>query len=45
MQAAVVHQFRQPPLIEDVPIPAPGHGQVLIKVESSGLCHTEPWLK
>ena len=41
MRAAVVHQFHQPLRIEDVPVPIPGHGQVLVKVETSGLCHTD----
>jgi alcohol dehydrogenase, propanol-preferring len=41
VQAAVVHEFGRPLLIDDVPIPEPGHGQVLVKVETSGLCHTD----
>jgi propanol-preferring alcohol dehydrogenase len=41
MKAAVVHEFHQPLAIEDLPIPRPGHGQVLVKVETSGLCHTD----
>ena len=41
MRAAVVQQFHQPLRIEDVPVPIPGHGQVLVKVETSGLCHTD----
>jgi propanol-preferring alcohol dehydrogenase len=41
MKAAVVTDFTEPLTIEDRPIPAPGPGQVLVRVESSGLCHTD----
>jgi alcohol dehydrogenase, propanol-preferring len=41
MKAAVVHDFTKPLSIEDVPMPEPGAGQVLVRVESSGLCHTD----
>ena len=41
MKAAVVTNFDQPLEIQDVPIPKPGHGEVLVKVETSGLCHTD----
>ncbi|HEY5267070.1 MAG TPA: alcohol dehydrogenase AdhP [Acidimicrobiales bacterium] len=41
MKAAVVHSFDRPLVIEDVPIPEPLHGQVVVKVETSGLCHTD----
>jgi alcohol dehydrogenase, propanol-preferring len=41
MKAAVVHQFGHPLEIEDVEIPRPGHGQVLVRIETSGLCHTD----
>jgi propanol-preferring alcohol dehydrogenase len=41
MKAAVVHQFHSPLQIEDVPIPVPGYGQALVKIETSGLCHTD----
>jgi alcohol dehydrogenase, propanol-preferring len=41
MKAAVVHEFGQPLRVEDVPKPTPGPGQVLVKVETSGLCHTD----
>ena len=41
MKAAVVKAFKQPLVIEDRPIPDPGEGQVLVKIEASGLCHTD----
>ena len=41
MKAAVVHDFNRPLAIEDVPIPEPGPEQVLVRIESSGLCHTD----
>jgi alcohol dehydrogenase, propanol-preferring len=41
MKAAVVHDFTKPLSLEEVPIPEPGPGQILVKVETSGLCHTD----
>jgi propanol-preferring alcohol dehydrogenase len=41
MKAAVVTGFQNPLEIQDVPIPDPGPGQVLVRIESSGLCHTD----
>ena len=41
MKAAVVHRFRTPLEIEEVPIPAPGPGEVLVKVIATGVCHTD----
>ena len=41
MQAAVVHAFDKPLTIEDRPTPEPGPGQLLVRVEASGLCHTD----
>jgi propanol-preferring alcohol dehydrogenase len=41
MKAAVVKGFKQPLVIEDRPIPKPGDGQVLVRIEASGLCHTD----
>jgi len=41
MKAAVVIDFDAPLTIEDRPIPAPAPGQVLVRIESSGLCHTD----
>ncbi|SFF31759.1 alcohol dehydrogenase, propanol-preferring [Actinacidiphila alni] len=41
MKAAVVRAFGEPLVIEERPDPEPGPGQVLIRVEASGLCHTD----
>jgi alcohol dehydrogenase, propanol-preferring len=41
MRAAVVKEFKKPVVIEDRPIPEPADGQVLVKIEASGLCHTD----
>ncbi len=41
MKAAVVHDFSRPLVVEDVPTPQPGAEQVLVKIEASGLCHTD----
>lgn len=41
MKAAVVHEFNRPLTVEDVPVPTPGPGEVLVKIETSGLCHTD----
>jgi len=41
MKAAVVRDFHQPLRVEERPTPTPGTGQVLVKIETSGLCHTD----
>jgi alcohol dehydrogenase, propanol-preferring len=41
MQAVVVRDFGQPPRVEEVPIPEPAFGEIVVKVETSGLCHTD----
>lgn len=41
MKAAVVHAFGKPLTIEEVPIPTPGYGEVLVKVIATGVCHTD----
>jgi propanol-preferring alcohol dehydrogenase len=41
MKAAVVHAFGEPLRIEEVPIPTPGPGEVLVKVVATGVCHTD----
>ncbi|MET4232834.1 alcohol dehydrogenase AdhP [Bradyrhizobium sp. 482_C4_N1_1] len=41
MKAAIVKQFGKPLVIEDVPVPQPGLGEVLVKVKACGVCHTD----
>ena len=41
MKAAVVREFRKPLVIEEVAIPEPGPGQIQVKIEASGVCHTD----
>ena len=41
MKAAVVREFGKPLYIEDAPIPEPGPGQIQVKIEACGVCHTD----
>jgi alcohol dehydrogenase, propanol-preferring len=41
MKAAVVTSFTDPLLVKEVPVPEPGPGQLLVKLETSGICHTD----
>lgn len=41
MHAAVATAFDQPLSIQDRPIPVPGPGEVLVRLEACGLCHTD----
>jgi propanol-preferring alcohol dehydrogenase len=41
MKAAVVHAFGQPLAIEEVSVPTPGAGQILVRIAASGVCHTD----
>lgn len=41
MKAAVVRTFGKPLTIEEVPIPTPKQGEVLVKVIATGVCHTD----
>jgi len=41
MKAAMVRKFKEPLLIEDVPVPEVGQGQILVKIEACGVCHTD----
>lgn len=38
---AAVEEFGKPLVIKSVPVPEPGHGEVLVKVIASGVCHTD----
>jgi propanol-preferring alcohol dehydrogenase len=40
-RAAVVHEFHAPLAVEEVPARALEAGQIRVKVEASGLCHTD----
>jgi propanol-preferring alcohol dehydrogenase len=41
MQAAVVEAFGRPLVLKTVPVPVPGPGQILVKTEACGVCHTD----
>lgn len=41
MQAAQVDRFGQPLVLRELPVPVPGPGQVLVKTEACGVCHTD----
>ncbi len=41
MHVAVVEQFGKPLQFQEWNIPAPGPGQILVKTEACGVCHTD----
>lgn len=41
MQAAVLRQFGKPLVIEQMPVPEPGPGEMLVKVMACSICHTD----
>ncbi|WP_315719417.1 MULTISPECIES: alcohol dehydrogenase AdhP [unclassified Bradyrhizobium] len=41
MKAAIVKAFGKPLVIEDVPVPVPGPGELLVKLKACGVCHTD----
>ena len=41
MHAAVVEQLGSTLIIQELPIPVPGPGQALVKLITSGVCHTD----
>ncbi len=41
MHAAVVTAFGQPLELREYPVPAPGRGEILVKTEACGVCHTD----
>lgn len=41
MQAAQVEAFGQPLVLKEIDIPTPGPGQILVKTEACGVCHTD----
>ncbi|HXC43468.1 MAG TPA: alcohol dehydrogenase catalytic domain-containing protein, partial [Candidatus Dormibacteraeota bacterium] len=41
MHAAVVEQFGKPLSLLELDVPSPGEGQILVKTEACGVCHTD----
>jgi len=41
MKAAVLHEFKRPLTIQEVPPPKPEAGEVVIEVEACGVCHSD----
>jgi alcohol dehydrogenase, propanol-preferring len=41
MKAAVVEDFTRPLAVKYVPKPIPGPGEIVVRIETSGLCHTD----
>ena len=41
MKAAFVTEFGKPLTVGELPVPEPKEGQVLIKIEACGVCHTD----
>jgi propanol-preferring alcohol dehydrogenase len=41
MRAAVLHEFKKPLVLEDVPRPVPEANDVLIQLDACGVCHSD----
>ena len=41
MKAARLHHYGQPLVLDEIPTPAPGPGEVLVRVEGAGFCHSD----
>jgi len=41
MKAAILHEFKAPLVIEEIPRPEPATDEVLIQVEACGVCHSD----
>ncbi|MBY8826518.1 alcohol dehydrogenase AdhP [Hephaestia mangrovi] len=41
MKAAVVREFGQPLVMEEVAVPEVGPGRILVKIAATGVCHTD----
>lgn len=41
MNVAQVEQFGQPLVLKELAVPTPGPGQILVKTEACGVCHTD----
>ncbi len=44
-RCARVTEFGKPLNVEDMPLPETGHGQVIVKLTVSGVCHTGECLR
>ena len=41
MQAAAVTAFGKPLVLQEWDVPTPGHGQIVVRTEACGVCHTD----
>ena len=41
MQAAVVESLEKPLVLQELPVPEPGRGEILVRIEATGVCHTD----
>src|SRR5690242_13222422 len=41
MKAAVVRELGRPLVVDEIPVPTPGPGEVLVKIVATGVCHTD----
>jgi len=41
MKAARLHQYGEALVLEEIPTPAPGPGDVLVRVDGAGFCHSD----
>jgi alcohol dehydrogenase, propanol-preferring len=41
MRAMVLHRAKEPLVLEEIPLPEPGPGQVRVQVEACGVCRTD----
>jgi S-(hydroxymethyl)glutathione dehydrogenase / alcohol dehydrogenase len=41
IRAAVLEEFAQPLVIEDIELDGPGQGEVLVRLKACGVCHTD----
>ena len=41
MRAVIVDSFDKPPTVQNIAVPIPSAHQVLVRIEASGLCHTD----
>lgn len=41
MRVAAITAFDRPLSVQERPVPEPGEGRVLVRIEASGLCHTD----